>query len=145
MANQPTTKGTDDKFNDNKFGDSGKFNKDIGGESRTEDKLGDSGIDSDKGTGGGALNEAKDNVKAIGAKAKNLVDSGRWDDMKDGAQQAVQKARDIASDVAGKAREQAGAAVEKATSTVKQYPFQALLVGFGVGALMGVALGKRRA
>jgi len=124
MANQPTMKGTEEKFANTLGVDKGKV----------EEKVNDV-----KEAGRNAVEEVRegaDNVKSILAgKAKNLVDQagGNWDSVREGAGQAMKSVR-----------EQTTAAVGSVSSTVRQYPFQALLVGFGIGALLGAAIASSR-
>ena len=103
-------------------------------ESQTFESKNDSSKEfGDKSTG--QTESLKDNVKSIiGAKAKNVMDAtgvSNWDDVKDKANQALSRGREIAGDVATRVGEGASAAVEQVSTTVRRYPFQAVLVGFG--------------
>src|SRR4051812_11230119 len=79
--------------------------------------------------------ETKDNVKSfLAGKAKNAMEGvgvESMQDLKDRAGEAFQKAKDIASDVGGRVQEGANAAVDTVSTTVRRYPFPAVLVGFG--------------
>src|SRR4051812_48847393 len=72
---------------------------------------------------GQELEGTKDNVKSfVGSKAKTALESAgvdNWGDVKEVANQAVAKGREIANDVAGQVKDGATAAVEQMSSTVK--------------------------
>lgn len=129
---------------------SGTGSRDISGTGSRDTSSGEdrSGArDDDKGFGGN-IQEVKDNVKSfVSGKARNLMDQvgvENWDDVKQGARDAVQRARDIATDVAGRAQEQASQAVDDVGGLVRRYPFQSVLIGFGIGCLIGAALSPSR-
>lgn len=89
---------------------------------------------------------ARDNVKSLlSGKVKSAISPAGWQGVKDKASQMVSRAGDVASDVAGKAQKKASDAVEGTSSLIRRYPVQAVLIGFGLGAIMTVALRSRRA
>jgi len=142
----------DNKFKKDDFGNKkDDFNrKDNAGSTAHDDKnSGDTGMNARKeggAEGAGAEASSTDNVKQfLSSKAKNLVEGVEsWGDVKEKAGQVVDKARNLASDYAGRAQELSGQAVDQVSGAVRRYPFPAVLVGFGLGAAVGALLSRRR-
>jgi len=55
----------------------------------------------------------------------------------------AERAQDVASNVLGKAQEYGSDALEQSGVFVRRYPAQTLLAGFGIGLVMGLAIGRR--
>jgi ElaB/YqjD/DUF883 family membrane-anchored ribosome-binding protein len=128
MANQPTMKGTEEKFADTLGVEKGKVEEKVS-------ELKEAGRNVVEDVREGAR-EGADNVKSIlTGKAKNLMDQAgeNWENVREGAGQAVKNVR-----------KQTTAAVGNVSSAVRQHPFQALIVGFGIGALLGAAISRSR-
>ena len=75
---------------------------------------------------------------------KQTATEGWTDKLKQGATTLVDRAGDIAGDVAERAQNTVSEATENVGSTIRRYPVQSVLVGFGVGCLVGLLLPFRR-
>jgi len=53
------------------------------------------------------------------------------------------QAKDFAADAGKKVQDFASNAAEKTSGTIREYPLQSLLVGFGVGCLVGLLIPRR--
>ncbi len=90
--------------------------------------------------------ESRDNVKSFnGAKNKleNTAAEG-WDMLSSKAEETFGKAKGMASDISGQVQEGASAALDTVSTTVKRYPYQSILVGFGLGCAVGALLANIR-
>jgi ElaB/YqjD/DUF883 family membrane-anchored ribosome-binding protein len=59
------------------------------------------------------------------------------------ARKRLSSALDNARQIAGRVRDQAVAGAKAADKTVRENPYQAIVIGVGVGALVGYLLGRR--
>ena len=59
------------------------------------------------------------------------------------ARKRLSAALDHARQIAGNVRDQAVAGAKAADKTVRENPYQAIVIGVGVGALVGYLLGRR--
>jgi len=59
------------------------------------------------------------------------------------ARKRLSAALDNARQIAGRVRDQAVAGAKAADKTVRENPYQAIVIGVGVGALVGYLLGRR--
>ena len=88
------------------------------------------------------------NVKSfVAGKAKAAMESvgvNDWQGVKDKAGQLLDKAKTLSGDLGGRVSDGAGVAIEQVSTTVRRYPFPAILVGFGVGAVIGALLANNR-
>ena len=82
--------------------------------------------------------EGLENVSSMGEASAAKVTH-----LKENISQLKAKAQETASDVAHKAQEYGGKAVEETRSYVRHNPGQSLLIGFGAGLVIGYTLSRK--
>jgi ElaB/YqjD/DUF883 family membrane-anchored ribosome-binding protein len=59
------------------------------------------------------------------------------------ASNVANRAQSLASDVASRAQDMASSAADKTSSTIREYPLQSLVAGFGLGCVVGFLISRR--
>jgi ElaB/YqjD/DUF883 family membrane-anchored ribosome-binding protein len=76
--------------------------------------------------------------------SSNEAAEGWTGQFRESASDLVNRAQDVASDVAQRAQDIASQATDQLGTTIRRYPIQSLLIGFGIGCAVGMLLPSRR-